>query len=637
MAKKMKKLQNKKPLIAAIVGVIAIAIVGATLAVQGDITRFFNSATLGTSGATFTEQFVSPTNWKPCDTQPKTVTATNTGTKPINVRVTYEDYWINQNGSSLPLVHGGVQVAVINFANQSDWELNQDDGWYYYKNPLQPGQTTSSFMASATFNCAYNIGSNELNVCDNNGNCTTPANAYGNANYHINVTIQTTQDGGDWPREDICHSSILYNEIACHTNGPDTNVDFLSASRYSGENGWGINTRARYANNAYPVYYYRGGITNNYVVWAGYCWQILRTTTTGGVKLIYSGEIEGSNGIQSCALNPDTANTPTDAFSYGSSAIPKTIAETYYMYGSIQERGHSTGVYGATDHEHLSNHLSQMGTGLSYSNGIYAPTGDIAEIYYGDSLFGRPSEITDTDRASHRYICDDSYSYGQNFCERGAVIIQGSDTFVLYDGELTIQDAYDRMERNDYDSKAKAVLDNWYAEHLTTYSSQLEDTVFCNDRRFSGFLRDIKDSWQSTSVSTRTSFGSTANYANPGEECARKIDSFTVNESAIGNGKLTYPIGLATFEEGLMAGSVYGVVDYDSWITRSGWTYTMSPYYAEDTEDVALFVIGNGYSRPMMYEMRPTTGHFLRPVVSLKPGTRFRTGNGTVSKPYIIR
>ena len=203
MTKKMKKLQNKKPLIAAIVGIVAVAIVGATLAFQGDITRFFNSATLGTSGATFTEQFVSPTNWKPCDTQPKTVTATNTGTKPINVRVTYEDYWINQNGSSLPLVHGGIQVAVINFANQSDWELNQDDGWYYYKNPLQPGQTTSSFMASATFNCAYNIGSNELNVCDNNGNCTTPANAYGNANYHINVTIQTTQDGGDWPREDI--------------------------------------------------------------------------------------------------------------------------------------------------------------------------------------------------------------------------------------------------------------------------------------------------------------------------------------------------------------------------------------------------------------------------------------------------
>ncbi|MBP5634598.1 hypothetical protein J6X09_02805 [Candidatus Saccharibacteria bacterium] len=637
MAKKMKKLRNKKPLIAAIVGVIAIAIVGATLAVQGDITRFFNSATLGTSGATFTEQFVSPTNWKPCDTQPKTVTATNNGAQPINVRVTYEDYWINQNGSSLPLVHDGIQVAVINFANQSDWELNENDGWYYYKNPLQPGQTTSSFMASATFNCAYNIGSNELNVCDNNGNCTTPANAYGNANYHINVTIQTTQDGGDWPREDICHSSILYNEIACHTNGPDTNVNFLSASRYSGENGWGINTRARYADNAYPVYYYRGGITNNYVVWAGYCWQILRTTTTGGVKLIYSGEIEGTDGVQTCTLNPDTTNTPANAFSNGFSSIPKTIAETYYMYGSLQERGSYTGTYGATDHEHDINNISQMGTGLSYSNGKYAPTGDIAEVYTGDPTFGHPSEMTDEIRASHRYICADGYVATGVYCEKGAVIIQGSDVFLLYDGELTIQDAYDRMERNDYDSKAKAVLDNWYAEHLTTYSSQLEDTVFRNDRRFSGFLRDVIDSWQNTSVSTRTSFGSTANYANPGEECARKIDSFTVNESAIGNGKLTYPIGLATFEEGLMAGSVYGVVDYDSWITRSGWTYTMSPYYAEDTEDVALFVIGNGNTRPMMREMRPTTGHLLRAVVSLKPGTRFRTGNGTVSKPYIIK
>ncbi len=636
MIKKVNKTRNKKPLIAATVGIVAIAIVGATLAVQGDITRFFNSATLGTSGATFTEQFVSPTNWKPCDTQPKTVTATNTGTKPINVRVTYEDYWIHQNGGSLPLVHDGIQVAVINFANQSDWELNEDDGWYYYKNPLQPGQTTSSFIASATFNCAYNLGSNELNVCDGEGNCTTPANAYGDANYHINVTIQTTQDGGDWPREDICHSGILYNEIACHTNGPDTNVNFLSASRYSGENGWGINTRARYADNAYPVYYYRGGITNNYAVWAGYCWQILRTTTTGGVKLIYSGEIQGTDGVQSCALNPDTTNTPANAFSNGTSSIPKTIAETYYMYGSLQERGHYTYVHGATDQSHSLNHISQMGTGLSYNNGVYAPTGDIVELSYGDPTFGHPSEITDEDRASHRYICDDRYSESE-YCTRGAVIIQGTDTFVLYDGELTIQDAYDRMERNDYDSRAKKTLDDWYAEHLTGYTSQLEDTVFCNDRRFSGFLRDVIDSWQNTSVSTRTSFGSTANYANPGEECARKIDSFTVNESAIGNGKLTYPIGLATFEEGLMAGSVYGVVAYESWITRSGWTYTMSPYYAEDTEDVALFVIGDGGDRPMMYEMRPSTGHFLRPVVSLKPGTRFRTGNGTSDQPYIIK
>lgn len=50
MTKKVNKTRNKKALIAAIVGVVAIAVVGATLAVQGDITRFFNSAKLGDHG-----------------------------------------------------------------------------------------------------------------------------------------------------------------------------------------------------------------------------------------------------------------------------------------------------------------------------------------------------------------------------------------------------------------------------------------------------------------------------------------------------------------------------------------------------------------------------------------------------------
>ena len=35
-----------------------------------------------------------------------------------------------------------------------------------------------------------------------------------------------------------------------------------------------------------PVYYYRGNVDNNYVLFANSCWRIIRTTETGGVKLI---------------------------------------------------------------------------------------------------------------------------------------------------------------------------------------------------------------------------------------------------------------------------------------------------------------------------------------------------------------
>jgi hypothetical protein len=39
----------------------------------------------------------------------------------------------------------------------------------------------------------------------------------------------------------------------------------------------------------YPVYYYRGSVDDNHVLFANKCWLIVRTTETGGVKLLYNG------------------------------------------------------------------------------------------------------------------------------------------------------------------------------------------------------------------------------------------------------------------------------------------------------------------------------------------------------------
>ena len=45
------------------------------------------------------------------------------------------------------------------------------------------------------------------------------------------------------------------------------------------------------ASDPYPVYYYRGEVTDNNAVFANKCWKIVRTTETGGTKLIYNGEV----------------------------------------------------------------------------------------------------------------------------------------------------------------------------------------------------------------------------------------------------------------------------------------------------------------------------------------------------------
>lgn len=51
-------------------------------------------------------------------------------------------------------------------------------------------------------------------------------------------------------------------------------------------NGNGVN---KYTENGQDVYYFRGQIANNNVIWAGKCWKIVRTTATGGTKMIYNG------------------------------------------------------------------------------------------------------------------------------------------------------------------------------------------------------------------------------------------------------------------------------------------------------------------------------------------------------------
>ncbi len=53
------------------------------------------------------------------------------------------------------------------------------------------------------------------------------------------------------------------------------------------------------ATYAYPVIYYRGNVTNN-VYFEGHCWQIIRTTETGGTKLVYNGENTGSTSAPAC-------------------------------------------------------------------------------------------------------------------------------------------------------------------------------------------------------------------------------------------------------------------------------------------------------------------------------------------------
>ena len=73
----------------------------------------------------------------------------------------------------------------------------------------------------------------------------------------------------------------------------ENGVDFSKSSNIDG--GYmragtkGVYLRNGTESDEYPIMYYRGAVTDNNVIFGGFCWKIVRTTDTGGVKLLYNG------------------------------------------------------------------------------------------------------------------------------------------------------------------------------------------------------------------------------------------------------------------------------------------------------------------------------------------------------------
>ena len=94
----------------------------------------------------------------------------------------------------------------------------------------------------------------------------------------------------------------LYNIVEKQASLDNTKSEFVSGSSGinfgaapSDTNGKGVYTIASTKDYEYPVHYFRGEVTNNNVKFANFCWKIVRTTKTGGVKLVYNG-FPNSNG-----------------------------------------------------------------------------------------------------------------------------------------------------------------------------------------------------------------------------------------------------------------------------------------------------------------------------------------------------
>lgn len=349
------------------------------------------------------------------------------------------------------------------------------------------------------------------------------------------------------------------------------------ANQYTG------NGSDTYENN---VYYYSVTSTENNVIFGNFCWKILRTTDTGGVKMIYNGKPSGGKCTgTNIQIGTSTFNSNTNSLAY-----------VGYMYNTT---------YQIKSREGFSSSNIQYGSNFTYNGTTY-------------TLTNATTVSNQAGLSNRHYTCFTA----EKTCETIGYIVKhdGSNSrgtvyyIELQDGK-SINDAINEMltddEVNKKSSNIKTVVDNWYQNNMLSYANYLEDTVFCNNRKIRNY-----GGWSTSGLVTANLQFEGPNVSDL--SCTNQNDRFTVNEN-IGNGKLTYPVGLISSEE-------------QGLIKLTGSIWTMSPHhFTYEAYESSMTTNSTNSSAKVSDKLG------VRPVISLKSGMEVESGEGTTSSPYVIK
>ncbi len=177
------------------------------------------------------------------------------------------------------------------------------------------------------------------------------------------------------------------------------------------------------------------------------------------------------------------------------------------------------------------------------------------------------------------------------------------------------------MVNNTTDSTIKVAIDTWYQNNMTDYTSKLEDTIWCNDRN--------------SRVDGSTTYFGTYDRAytthQPSLACANVEDKFTV-DAKNGNGLLTYPVALLTADEIMLAGGKGGTANSSYYLYTNQYWWALSPSYFYNNYAYGFYVY---YSGNLSISNVNDTGG-VRPSLSLVPGTKITSGDGSMNKPFIV-
>ncbi len=263
-----------------------------------------------------------------------------------------------------------------------------------------------------------------------------------------------------------------------------------------------------------------------------------------------------------------------------------------------------------------SNKTYSYAENITYSGGTYTLTGDIKTFW---DLYNA---------TNHAYLSTHHYTCLENGTSCSAVYYvtqmdpnQQDLKYAKLSGVSNVSTAINNMLNistvNQKNSTVKNGIDAWYKKYMTSYTSKLEDTIFCNNRN----ITDL-GVWNPNggSVSSNASYLKFTT-ASSDLSCTNTTDKFSVaNTSA----KLTYPIGLLTASEAYLLNNQN--------ILKTGKNYNLITPIVFNGSQASIYIINTsgGLASKVIYD------YGVRPVISLKSGTVFTSGNGSMTSPYIV-
>ena len=582
-------MKNKKLLLIVLIMVLIVSIGKETYALfTGEVSSVVQNYSTGTLKLSYSNSVINLNNTYPMsdsdgmNTGSGIITITNTGTLAYKFDVKID---VSSNST---LSNDLIKVSID---EQNPAFLSRDSNIIIRDIILNPGSSRSFSLKLWIDNSASSsqvLGKKFI------GNLTSSGIAVKN----IDDSVGTVLDGS------------LYSYIKRNVN-TTTQIDFSKQSIDNQTNGIYLTTNTE---NNEPVYFYRGDV-DNHVLFANFCWRIVRTTETGGVKLLYDGI--PSNG---------ECNNTGDATTIGNYALNSNYsspAYVGYMYGTVYNAN-------LKDITTLSESIV-FGNDITYANGTYT----LKDTYTLTSPSNWSSEYKTIGNKYH-YTCFTSSSTCQkvNYIY---IIYSGDEKpyfFELSSGKTHLDILKEMLDNstNTTNSTAKTTIDTWYQNNMISYTSKLEDTVFCNDRTYdvstSGWNKDYSnyDTWLYFESKQRLE------KYNPSLACPNTNDKFTTSADN-GNGKLTYPVGLITADEMAYAGGKVWQINTSYYIYNNATSWVLSPSYFSHWN---AFQFGLSSSGDFGSYYFVASSYGLRPSISLKPGTILSGGNGTSTSPYVV-